>query len=226
VRAAIPAMVLLVIACSGRARPLDDPERWRRGQCVARFTLEHEHAPATEPRERGAAPEGAQDRFPAAVIDPERQPPVAAAASLRLEGRPIAWWSPTLDAIVLDGAAFAPLRRADATAAGGERQVVGRVVPRARRALGDRTVLELLLRIEVIRTYWHVGADLCLAHESTSQGTYHAELEGVHRYVVAASDRGRARRERTVDAPIALVVEIDAEGVVSVLPRAVPGAQG
>lgn len=202
-------MALIGMAgCASRVRPLGDPERWRGHECLATFTLEYEGSPLAELRELGGWRDDVQDRFPAAVIDPERQRPVTATAGLQLDGQPIAWWSPALDAVVLDGAAFAPLRRADATRLGeGERQVVGRVTTRAREALGDRVVVELLLRVEAIRTYWHLGADLCLSAEREEARRYRAELWGVH----------QAMKARRREARVAFAVEIDPEGEIAVL---------
>jgi hypothetical protein len=205
--------ITLAAGCAGRPRPLDDPQRWRSGECRARFTIDHEGSPLSELLELGGWRSGPQDRFPAAVIDPTAQRPVTATARLRLQGQPIAWFSPMLDAVVLDGAAFAPLRRADATTAeAGVRQVVGRVVPRAREAMGERTVLELLLRIDAIQSYWHVGADLCLTSELETNGTYRAELQGVHHSVAPR----RALGSRTLETRFVFAVEIDPEGEISV----------
>lgn len=214
-RASVAALVTIALAaaCAARPRPLDDPDRWREGECLARFTIEHEGSPLAELRELGGWRDGAQDRFPAAVIDPTSLRPVTAAARFTLDGQPIAWWSPTLDAVVLDGAAFAPLRGADATKQAPEPQVVGRVFPRAREALGDRAVIELLLRIEAIQTYWHVGADLCLVAEATHDETYRAELHGVHHSMAPRGVLG----PRTLEARFAFAVEIDPEGEVSVM---------
>lgn len=204
------ALWLVSVACATRLRPLDDAKRWRSGECVARFTLKHHDSPLAELRELGGWRDEFPDRFPAAIIDPQEQRPVSATAGLRLQGQPIAWFSRTLDAVVLDGAAFAPLRRADATqAVVGARQVVGRVVPRAREALGDRAVLELLLRIDAIHAYWHLGADLCLTAEREANDEYRAELRGVHHYVA----------ERAHESRFAFAVEISARGEISVVGR-------
>lgn len=213
VRSAASLALALATACSGRPRPLDDPDRWRENECRSRFTIEHEGSPLAELRELGGWRDGAQDRFPAAVIDPKAQRPVTAAARFTLAGQPIAWFSSLLDVVVLDGAAFAPLRRADATPGPPEPQVVGRVFPRAREALGDRAVLELLLRIEVIQSYWHVGADLCLTDEQMLAGAYRAELHGVHHSLAPPGVLG----PRTSETRLAFAVEIDAEGEIAVV---------
>ena len=207
-------IVVLMVGCTERPRPLDDPDRWASAACRTRFTIEHQDSPLTELRELGGGRDDFQDRFPAAEIDPVAQRSVSATAKLRLEGQPIAWFSHTLDAVVLDGAAFAPLRRADATKSEiGVRQVVGRVVPRARQALGDRAVLELLLRIDAIHTYWHLGADLCLTEEHSAKGVYSAELKGVHHAIITR----RSGRSHTEEAHLTFSVEIDAESEVSVV---------
>lgn len=220
--------ISLAAACAGRPRPLDDPDRWRTGECVARYTLEHEGSPLAELRELGGWRDDVQDRFPAARIDPAQQRQVTTTAGIRLDGRPIAWFSPLLDAVVLDGAAFAPLRRADATSvdadadAGADApQVVGRATARAREALGDRTLLELLLRIEVITTYWHVGADVCLTAEQARAGAYRAELRGVHHALVPP----RVFGPRTSETRFAFAVEIDPEGEITVLHRPIPPSE-
>jgi hypothetical protein len=207
---------LLVAGCAGRPRPLDDPDRWPAGECLARFTLAHDTSPVAELRELGGWRGDAQDRFPAAVIDPSAQRAFTATAGLRLDGQPIAWLSRTLDAVVLDGAAFAPLRGASALEAEpGAPRAVGRVVPRAREAMGDRAVLELLLRIQAIRTYEQLGADLCLTAEHFTQGAYRAELTGVHQFMITRAT-GRALVQET---RFSFAVEIDPEGQVSVVGR-------
>lgn len=224
VRASWAAIVAICLAaaCAGRPRPLDDPDRWRTGECVARYTLEHEGSPLAELRELGGWRDDVQDRFPAAVIDPAQQRPVTTAAGIRLDGRPIAWFSPLLDVVVLDGAAFAPLRRADATSVDADApQVVGRAVARAREELGDRTLLELLLRIEVITTYWHLGADVCLTAEQARGGAYRAELRGVHHALVPP----RVFGPRTSETRFAFAVEIDPEGEITVLHRPIPPSE-
>jgi hypothetical protein len=240
VRATVMLAIALAAACAGRPRPLDDPDRWPSGECRARFTIEHEGSPLAELRELGGWRDDLQDRFPAAAIDPETQRPVTATANLRLEGRPIAWFSPSLDAVVLDGAAFAPLRRADATMppsttapvtasapqsgieAASLRQVVGRVTPQARKALGDRGVLEVLLRVEAIQTYWHTGAEVCLTSEQPLDDTYRAELHGVHQWLLTSNASGRTR---TLETGFAFAVEIDPGGEVSVVGLAPPSSE-
>jgi len=174
-------------SCRGRVQPLGDPERWNEGECIATYTIDHEHSPLAELRELGGTRDDFQERFPAATIDPTKQRPVTATAGFRLEDRPIAWFSADLDLVVLEGAAFAPLRKADPIRnAGGELRRVGRVTSQTREALGDRRVIELLLRLGVIQTYWHLGADLCLSAEpEAKEGKYRAIFSAVHHYATS-----------------------------------------
>ena len=81
---------------------------------------------------------------------------------------------------------------------------------RARQALGDRGVVELLLRVEAIQTYWHLGADLCLHGERSEGSTYHASWRGVHHYAT-----GSVQEER-----LAFAVEVDPQGQVAVIGEA------
>jgi hypothetical protein len=91
--------------------------------------------------------------------------------------------------------------------------VVGRVVPRARQTLGERTLVELLLRIGAIQSYWQVGADLCLVSEEAHDGTHRMELRGVHHSVQPRRRLG----SRTIETSFAFAVEIDREGQISVV---------
>lgn len=197
----------LVASCKS-SRPLGDPDRWSKGDCLATYTIDHDDAPMTELRELGGQRDDFQERFPAAVIDTSAQRPVKAAAELKLGGRPVAWYSSALDAVVLDGAAFAPLRQADPTRlSAGERAPVGRVTAKAREALGARGVIELLVRVGAIQTYWHQGADLCLSAEQGADGAYRSEWRAVHHYATNTQNEAR----------YAFAVEIDAEGEVVVI---------
>ena len=201
------------LACSQRARKLGDPKQWADRTCLATYTIDHDDSPLAQLRERGGSIPDFQDRVPAAVIDPKTQEPLPATAALTLEGQPIAWLAASLDHLVMDGAAFAPLRRAEPTRLStGERAEVGRVTPAAREGLGDRQVFELLARAGVIQTYWHLGADLCLTAESLEDGVYRAEVDGVHEY---ATNRSSEQR-------YGFAVEIGAEGTIVVIGRDVP----
>lgn len=192
-------------------QPLGELARWSEGQCLVTLTIDHADSPLHELRELGGWRDDFQARFPAAVIDPSVQRPVGATANLVLGEHPIAWYAVALDAVVLDGTAFAPLRRADPTRmAAGEQAVVGRVTAKAREALGARGVVELLMRIGAIQTYWHKGANLCLKAERGSEPggetVYRSDWQAVHHYETNARN----------EAKYAFAVELHAEGAVVV----------
>ncbi|MEM9456701.1 MAG: hypothetical protein AAGF11_21165 [Myxococcota bacterium] len=179
---------------------------------MATLTIDHIDSPLHELRELGGWRDDFQARFPAAVIDPSVQRPVGATASLTLGEHPIAWYAVALDAVVLDGTAFAPLRRVDPTRmAAAERAVVGRVTAKARQALGTRGVIEFLMRIGAIQTYWHKGANLCLkaemGSESGGEKVYRSDWQAVHHY----------ETNTRTEAQYAFVVEFDAGGEVVVI---------
>jgi hypothetical protein len=206
----LAAMGLVMIglsACSVQTRPLGDPGRWSQEDCLGTFTVDHRDSPLAELRQLGGVRDDFQQRFPAALIDPAVQRPVSAVQSLRIDGRPIAWFSASLDTVMLDGAAFAPLRQADATRAKpGERLRVGRVTGQAREALGPRGVIELLVRVGAIQTYWHLGADLCLSEEHIEGKVYRARLRGVHHYADRREQQARYTFEVEINAHDEVVV--------------------
>jgi hypothetical protein len=127
--------------------------------------------------ERGRAPLGeAPARIAAATIDPARQTPVA---GHDLDGRPALWLSPDKTQLVVDDRLFTDLAIADSTRlAAGQSAVVGK----ARAKLPGRALLRFLLEAEIIRTYWHVEATVCLERERDAGGGYEADLGGVHVY--------------------------------------------
>ncbi len=175
------------------------------------YAIDHEDSPVAELREAGGQAEDSQARFPAAIIDPAAQLPLTATADFTIDGQPIAWLSSARDHLVMDGAAFAPLRRVEPTRlTPGEHTTVGRVTAAAREALGPRRVVELLLRTGAIATYWHLGADLCLRAEATTEGRYGADFDAVHHYAT------RRRRAQSY----AFSVAIDEHGEVVVSGRA------
>ncbi len=97
--------------------------------------------------------------------------------------------------------AFSDLERVDATGlAPGERRRVGQLQGGARR-MAPRRMVEFLLRSQLIRTYWHLGARLCPGAEQAGPPRYRLELRGTHEYCT----------QRCQESPLAFAVEIDSE---------------
>lgn len=195
----------MLLGCAGRPKPLGHESRFAEGQCQARYVIEHRRSPLTEARDQGAGISDFQGRFPAAEIDRSSQRPVTATAMFLLDDQPIVWFSPANDAVVVDGDAFAPLRRADATRIDGPVRV-GRVTTHTREALGDRRVVELLMRAGAIGTYRQLGSDVCLEAESQREGASQSRFVAVHHW----ADR-RMQEQR-----YSFSVRIDEGGVITV----------
>lgn len=202
------------VACagSGGSRGSREPA-FEEGECLASFEVEHEHSPLVEQGELGMPAAGFQVRFPAAEIDGQAQRPVTAVSRATLEGQPVVWFSPQIDAVVLDARAFAPLHGVDPTRSPvGQAFRVGRVTAAAREAFGERGLTELLVRSGVIQTYWYSGAALCLAAEDSSTPDYRAKWHGVHRGAPRKADAE----------PFAFGVTIDDAGIIHVTRGGVP----
>ena len=83
---------------------------------------------------------------------------------------------------------------------------MGRVTAHAREALGDRGVVELLIRAGAIGTYQQLGADVCLVAESHDDSASSLRFVAVHHWM------GR----RTQEQRYAFSVRIDEAGVIAV----------
>lgn len=107
--------------------------------------------------------------------------------------RPIAGLAPTNEIILLrapdaievavNKKYFSDLTRQDVTR-GLFRQagLIGTATPLALKAFTPRQILTLLLQYQIIMTYAHIEADLCLISEQAQNGQYSATLTGEHTY--------------------------------------------
>lgn len=174
-----PALTLIALfglgAALGCGAQSGEASHWPDEACRARIVVTPEQSVQQQLVEAGGGRAHAQRYVPAAEIEPGRQTPVESATHLGVGGRPVAWLSVALDAVVVDAAAFAPLRPVDVAAIPpGERWRVGRVTPAGRRALGERGVFELLVRAEIVRALGEAGGELCLQAENDEDERYRA----------------------------------------------------
>jgi hypothetical protein len=78
---------------------------------------------------------------------------------------------------------FGDLTRQDATrAAFTQGGLIGTATPHSLKIFTPRQILALLLQYQVILTYAHIEADICLTREQTQNGLYSAALTGEHTY--------------------------------------------
>ncbi len=78
---------------------------------------------------------------------------------------------------------FSDLRRGDATRLGkGIEHPIGSFRDLSFQRLSPRELVLFLLRAQIIETYWHLEAELCLLGEKETPEAYQAEYSGVHKY--------------------------------------------
>ena len=78
---------------------------------------------------------------------------------------------------------FGDLTRQDATrGAFTQGGLIGNATPHSLKIFTSRQILALLLQYQVILTYAHIEADICLIREQTQNGLYSAALTGEHTY--------------------------------------------
>ena len=178
--------------------------------CLARFELLSSASVLAEQRWRGPHHPDFFVRYRAEAITPAHTP-LAALARFALEERPVFHLTPDGSEVVVDARFASDLEAIDVPRlCAGERRRVGRLTPRALAALGGRELLELLLRSDVLRTYWHTGSELRLCTERMGPGgAYRAELEGSHTYFTTK----RHRRALAFAVSWADNGEIEVEGI-------------
>lgn len=75
---------------------------------------------------------------------------------------------------------------------------VGRLAPDVAATADPREVLRFLLHADVVQTYWHMGADLCLEQEERGADGYRAILDGVHHYYTNTANHDPVRFTLTI----------------------------
>lgn len=82
-----------------------------------------------------------------------------------------------------DRTLFSALATVDATKFGDTAvQILGTVTKEGIASLGNRELLRTLIGAEIITTYWHIGAELCLFEEDNTDARYRAHIRGTHEY--------------------------------------------
>ncbi|MCC6521325.1 MAG: hypothetical protein IT373_01565 [Polyangiaceae bacterium] len=177
--------------------------------CLAHWELHSQASLLAEQRRAGAHQPDFFARYRAEALGPAHAP-VEAVRRFALAGAPVFAFAPDRSSIVVDVRFSSDLEVVDVPrlAVGAEVRV-GRLTDAARAALDARAILELLVRADVVRTYWHLGSEVWLQREDASPGGYRAELDGTHTYFTS-------RRHR---APFAFAVEWAPDGEVVVTRR-------
>jgi hypothetical protein len=85
--------------------------------------------------------------------------------------------------VVVNKRYFSELKRGDATRLGmGQEQVIGSFRDHAFKRLKADELVRYLLRSQIIETYWHLEAKLCMFREENQPSSYRAFYRGVHTY--------------------------------------------
>jgi hypothetical protein len=77
---------------------------------------------------------------------------------------------------------FSQVARVDATKSIVDRHEIGHVTPLALKTFGPEEILEILLKYELIRTYAHLEADVCLVSAQRLKDNWMADIRGQHTY--------------------------------------------
>jgi hypothetical protein len=176
---------------------------------LARWEIRRADSVLVEQRRRGAPDAEVGGRIEARAPSAD-DVPLRALSSFLLDGRAIFWLDARAFTPLVDERFSSDLLVVDATSLGpGERCAVGSLTPRAR-ALPPATIVEALVRADVVRTWAHLGSTVCLQRIVVGDnGGWRADVCGEHSFVT--------RRRHT--ASFAFVVVADADGAVAVVGR-------
>lgn len=102
--------------------------------------------------------------------------------------------------LVINNRYFSTLEKADATRLpAGTVKSVGKYLDTAFLLLSPRQIVRLLLDAQIITTYWHLEAELCLTGEKDGKDAYVASFTGVHRYCTNRCQTDRLAFTVTID---------------------------
>lgn len=87
----------------------------------------------------------------------------------------------TTNKLCVNATCFSDLVMVDATRLQ-DRHIVGEVKPELMQKINYRQLITFLLKTEIIQSYWHLSADICLKKESEYAEFYEAEYTAVHHY--------------------------------------------
>ncbi len=86
-------------------------------------------------------------------------------------------------AVFVNPAYFSDLNRVDVTARSLRNEgKIGKVTAKALKLWSPTEILGLLIELQIVITYAHIEADICLMRAEEKDGTFRAELSGEHVY--------------------------------------------
>lgn len=178
------------------------------GKCLATWSMGKGASVLSEQRAgAGADWNDFASAYAAAAIDATFTP-VKATSQFTVDGAPVLFFTPDGSQAVVDSRVFSDLTAVDVTAlSAGTTAKVGTFLARGK--LGLRDLLEFLVRSDAVRTWAHIGSEVCLVSESEADPIWRAEFTGEHTYFTSRENHGA----------LAFVVEVAADGAITVTGR-------
>ena len=158
--------------------------------CIEKIAIDHSDSVLSEQRRVGPRADDFPERFAAETIDPTSYTPVTVVADYTIDATPLLWFTPDRSRPVVNATYFTDLEVGDATRLKpGTPATIGKLVAAAQGKIDNRRLARFLLAAGVIRTYWHIGAELCLVSEELGERGYAAAFTGVHTYYTNEENR-------------------------------------
>ncbi|HEY3449603.1 MAG TPA: hypothetical protein VGK67_24835 [Myxococcales bacterium] len=182
-------------------KPMDSTPAPQR--CLAELAIDRGQSPWQG--YTSSAEEEASGKHVAAVADLSKLERVPHLAKYDLAGKPLLAIDRERRRVVVSGEHFGDLERADGTRSGVTR--MGTVHSAALKARPRELVL-FLVEAQLVQTYWHLEAKVCLDSEEDGAKQYRARLSGTHLYFTSRRNEKPLSFQVTLDkATGALTVE-------------------
>lgn len=153
------------------------------------------------------------DRSASFVIEslaPGNHPELIALDDFTVNGEPVMWLSPDYSNAFVNSSFFTDLQRVDLTSLSGE-IAVGKATPLLMESWTPREVIVFLLESEVLMSFLHLDADVCISDEGQDDHSLVFELRGTHRFCT----------NECQELSYALLLRIDEDGMIGVEPKTI-----
>ncbi len=165
-----------------QAKPVKPQKTETKRTCIESWHVERDDNPWSGLTSTAEA-EARTYRVRSAAVNGDEKNLIKAIEALVPANEIILLRTPNAVEVTINKKYFGDLTRQDATRGTfTEGGLIGTATPHTLKIFTPRQILALLLQYQVILTYAHIEADICLIREQTQNGLYSAALTGEHTF--------------------------------------------
>lgn len=188
--------------------PLDT--RTAQATCLFDMQVDRGTTYLDQARQQGAVLDDWLETIPAGEFDGDSDylMPIGSGDAFGFGGRSLLWYNTETQNFRVDGQYFSDLQSIDVPRMpSGQRLQIGVFIGESQESIAPRAVVEFLIRTGILRTFWHIGAELCFVEETETDGTYRVVIDAVHTYYTNEENRDSYGFAVTIDTEGVIIVE-------------------